>query len=123
MSGCQLIIPIFCRIWDSSKFESFFPFKAGTASAAMSLPTFVATPGISIGYLQGRTKLDNLMLAKMHERGFKSQVWISKSFGSKPLHGIKCSNEFRATIRINKVVASMDTHGDNLSLLSNSNRV
>ena len=62
--------PIFRRIWDTSKFEGFFPFIAGPARAAMPLPTFVATPGISVGYLQGRSKLDNLMLAKMHERGF-----------------------------------------------------
>jgi len=71
--------------------------------------------------LQGRTKLDNLMLAKMRKRGSKSQLWIPKSFDSKPLHGIKRSDELRSTIRINKVVTSMDTNGNNLSLLSNSN--
>jgi len=71
--------------------------------------------------LQGRTKLDNLMFAKMRKRGFESQLWVPKSFDSKPLHGIKRSDELRSTIRINKVVTSMDTNGNNLSLLSNSN--
>src|SRR2546423_4600253 len=89
----------------------------------MPLPTFVATPGISIRDLQGRTKLDNLMLAKMHERGFKAQIGISKSSGRDALHRLKCSNKCRATIRIDKVVASMHTDGDHLSFLSNRHRV
>src|SRR5437667_8050377 len=115
--------PIFCRIWDTSKFEGFFPFIAGPARAAMCFPTFVATPGISIGDLQGCTKLDNLMLAQMHERGFKAQVGISKSFGRDALHGIKGSDECRAAIRINEVVASMDADGDYLSFLGDRHRV
>src|SRR5437016_881848 len=85
----------------------------------MPLLTFVATPCISVGYLQGCTKLDNLMFAKMRKRGFESQLWVPKSFDSEPLHGIKRSDELRPTIRINKVVTSMHSYGDSFSLLSN----
>ena len=89
----------------------------------MSLPAFVATPGISIGYLQDRTKLDNLMLAQVHERRFQAQVGISKSFGRDALHGIKGRDECRAAIWIDEVVAGMDTDGDHLSLLGDGHRI
>src|SRR6266702_8807031 len=99
-----MLIPfylIFCWIRNTGQLESFFPFKAGPASATMSLLTFVATPCISVGYLQGCTELDNLMFAKMRKRSFESQLWVSKSLDSKPLHGLKRSDELRSTIRIN----------------------
>ncbi len=87
----------------------------------MPLLASVATPRISTGYVQGRTKLDNLMLAKMRKRGVEPQPLVPKPFVGKPLHGFKRGDELRSTIRINKVVTGMDTYSNHLSLLSKRN--
>src|SRR5207245_2672524 len=82
-----------------------------------------AAPGVGVGYLQGGTKLDNLVFAEVHERGFEAQVGIAESCGSNALHAIEGRDEFRATIRVNEVVARVDAHGDELSFLSDGDGV